>query len=141
MRSFHSTTAWEKLLNSAVNVGIVLILFLPLWLWLDTTITVKKMALIALFFTLKLGILFFNQNRSLGMMLTKTYWKEKYPLRHQLIQAVLYTLSFSTLLWWVYFPFDLFLANMLLIQLPTVLRTGTTFHGYVAGRMVTVKRG
>src|SRR3989338_7299226 len=105
MRSFHSTTAWEKLLNSAVNVGIVLILFLPVWLWLDTTIMVKKMGLITLFFIFKLGLIFFNQNRSLGMMLTKTYWKKKYPLRHKLIHAVLYTLSFSTRLWWVYFPF------------------------------------
>ena len=66
-------------------------------------------------------------------------WKEEYPLLNQFIHAVLYTLSFSTLLFWIYFPFDLFLVNILLIQLPSILLTGSTLHGYLAGKMTTIK--
>ena len=75
------------------------------------------------------------------MMILNIHWKEKYPLKNQLIHSVLYTASFSTLLFWVWFPLDLFLINMLLLQLPTILLTGTTFHGYLSGNMVTVKKG
>lgn len=134
------TTPIEKLLNSAINVIIVFIIFLPFLFFLESSIITKKILFIILFFLYKLIIIFFNGNRSIGMMITRTYWKKKYPLKNQLLHAVLYTLSFSTLLFWIFFPFDLFLINMLLIQLPSVILTGTTFHGYISGKMMTIKR-
>ncbi len=134
------TTPPEKLLNSAVNILVVFIILLPFLLFLEASIFTKKFLFISLFFLYKLTIIFFNGNRSLGMMITKTYWKKKYPLKNKILHAVLYTLSFSTLLFWVFFPFDLFLVNMLLIQLPSVILTGTTFHAYLSGKMMTVKK-
>lgn len=133
------TTPLEKLLNSAINVAAVFIIFLPFLIFLDTSLF-KKIIFIVLFLLYKLVIIFFNGNRSLGMIITKTYWKREYPLKNQLLHALLYTLSLSTLLFWIFFPFDLFLANMLLIQLPSIILTGTTFHRYISGNMVTVKK-
>jgi len=72
------------------------------------------------------------------MMIVKTYWKEDYPKINQIIYAVLYTASFATLFIWIWFPFDLFLFNMIFLQLPCVLLTGTTLHGYLSGGMTTV---
>ena len=135
------TTPLEKLLNSAINVMVVFIFFLlPFPIILDFTLFLKKFIFICLFFLYKLIVIFFNGNRSVGMMITQTYWKKKYPIANQLIHAALYTLSFSTLLFWIFFPFDLFLINMLFIQLPSIILTGTTFHGYLAGNMTTVKK-
>ena len=139
MKIARPTTALEKLLNSAINVALAFVIVLPLWLLVDSSFMVKRILFLMLFLLLKLTVLFFHENRSPGMIITKTYWKEKYPLRNQLLHAVLYMLSFSTVLFWVYFPFDLLLINILLIQLPTVLKTGTTAHGYLAGKMFTVK--
>lgn len=135
----HPTKPLEKLLNSAINAALVFIIFSP-FLFSDLNSTFKKLIFISLFLLYKFIIVIFNNNRSVGMIITKTYWKEKYPLKNQIFHAILYTVSFSTLLFWVYFPFDLFLINMLLLQLPTIILKGTTFHGYLAGNMLTVKK-
>ncbi len=139
MVSTRLTTAAEKLLNSAINAGIAFLLFSPFWFLTEFTPLTKKVILIFFFFTLKLILIFWFNNRSPGMVITKTFWKKSYPWYNQLLHAALYTLSFSTMLFWIYFPFDIVLGNILLIQLPTVLKTGTTLHGYLAGKMVTVK--
>ncbi len=73
------------------------------------------------------------------MTIVGTYWAKDYPLKNQLIWLSLYTLSFSTLLFWVFFPFDLFLINMLCLQLPMILIKKTTLHGFLSGQMVTIK--
>lgn len=52
-----------------------------------------------------------------------------------ILYTFLYSLSFSTIVIWIFYPFDLLLFNLLFIQLPTVLLTGTTLHGYLSGRM------
>ena len=64
------------------------------------------------------------------------YWKKDYPIRQKLLHAVLYTLSFSTLLFWVFFPLDLFFVNMF-FQFLMVRFTQTTIHGYLSGKMFT----
>jgi hypothetical protein len=69
------------------------------------------------------------------MIILGIKWKEEYSLKQQLIYVFLYSLSFSTIVIWIFFPFDLLLFNLLFIQLPTVLLTGTTLHGFLSGRM------
>jgi hypothetical protein len=75
------------------------------------------------------------------MIILGSKWKKKYPFLNQFIYIILYTLSFSTLLFYVFFPFDLFLANMFLFQLPMVLIKKTTLHGFLSGNMAGVKEG
>ena len=81
----------------------------------------------------------FRRYRLLGMLALNSHWKTDYPIPSQLIHALLYSASFSTLLFWVWFPGDLLLLNLLCLQLPSVLATGTTLHGLLAGNMVDVK--
>ncbi|MBI2148143.1 hypothetical protein HYU23_00535 [Candidatus Woesearchaeota archaeon] len=134
-----NTTLFEKGLSSFINVVFVSIFFLP-FLFIDIPFLIKKFIFIFLFLLYKLILIYFLENKSIGMILIGSYWKENYPLKNQFIHAVFYTISFSTLLFWIYFPFDLFLFNMLFIQIPMILYKGTTMHGYLAGKMVTVKK-
>lgn len=69
------------------------------------------------------------------MILLNIHWKKDYSIKQQLLYVFLYTLSFSTIVIWVFFPFDLLIFNLLFIQLPTVLITGTTLHGFLSGKM------
>ncbi len=134
-----STNFLEKGINSLINVIAVFILFLVFVLLFDVTVREKKLIFILLLLVYQIAIILFNKNVSLGMTITKTRWKKEYSLYNQFIHAALYTASFSTLLFWVYFPFDLFLFNILFLQIPTILLTGSTLHGYLAGKMTTVK--
>lgn len=133
------TTPFEKLLNSAINVCFILVVSLPLVFTSEISIIMKKIIVIILFLIYKIIIIIFNNNISIGMMITKTRWKEQYSLKNKIIHAILYTLSFSTLLFWIFFPFDLFLINIVLLQIPTLYLKGTTFHGYFSGNMRTIK--
>ena len=133
------TTPFEKACNSLINILFVVVLSFPFW-YTSFTLTIKKLIILLIFFLCKLIFIFFNKNRSLGMMLTNTEWKQRYPLNQQIFHALLYTSSFSTLLFWIYFPFDLFLLNMFFLQIPTLYFKKTTFHGYLAGNMVTIKK-
>jgi len=135
----HNVNIWEKLINSIINVSVVLIIFLPFYIFLGISILNKKLIFIFLFLLYKIGIILLNKNRSLGMLVTKTYWKKNYSLYHQFIHALLYTASFSTLLFWIIFPFDLFLVNMFFLQLPMMLKTNMTLHEYLAGKMEAIK--
>lgn len=73
------------------------------------------------------------------MRLLKIRWAKDYPLKERLIFAILYTASFATVVVWLFFPFDLLVFNLLFIQLPMVLATGYTLHGFLSGRMYGVK--
>ena len=131
------TNVFEKLATSAINVFFVLVIFLPFFFLVDDTLT-KKLILIVIFFGYNIAFLTFNQNRCLGMMILQTRYAKKYSKSQHIIYAVLYSLSFSTLLFWIFFPFDLFLFNMLLLQLPTVIIKKTTLHGYLSANITTV---
>jgi len=130
------TNWFDKLLASIINVFFVLIIFIPLSFLVNIN---WKLLLILIFFTYNLIFLLFNNNRCLGMVILGFRWKEDYPFLNQFLFIVLYTLSFSTLLFYFYFPLDLFLINMFLLQLPMVVIKKTTLHGFLAGKMLGVK--
>jgi len=129
-----NTNALQKLSVSVINTFFVVLLSIPFYfLW---GFTLKyKIVLVIIFLIYNLVFIFTTRNRCLGMIILGIYWKEEYPLKNQIIYAFLYTLSFSTVVIWIFFPFDLLLVNLLLIQLPFVLKTGTTAHGYFSGKM------
>ena len=129
------TNAFEKLLASIINVVIVFITYLPF----HFTNWKGSITFIVLFFLYNIIVLIANRNRCVGMILTKSHWAENYPFYKHFFYTFFYTLSFSTLFIWIYFPFDLFIFNMLLLQLPIVLITKTTLHGYLSGNLITVK--
>jgi hypothetical protein len=129
-----STSAKEKLLASVVNALVVAVLSLPfLMLWGFGT--QYRVALVILFFLYQLVVLVLPGRRSLGMRWTKAYWNRYYPILNHITYALLYSISFSTLVIWIVYPFDLLLVNLLCIQLPMVRATGYTLHGYLSGKM------
>ena len=129
-----NTNALQKLSVSIINVFFVLLLSIPSYIHYGFSVQ-YKLILVLIFLLYNLVFVFTTQNRCLGMILLNIYWKEDYPIKNQIIYVFLYTLSFSTAVIWVIFPFDLLLFNLLLIQLPFVLITGTTAHGYFSGKM------
>jgi hypothetical protein len=98
-----------------------------------------KIAVIAIFFVYNLGFALFNENRCLGMIIAKTSWQKEFSLFQKLVYTVLYTLSFSTIFFWVVFPFDLLLANLLILQLPLILLRQTTLHAFLSGKNKTIR--
>ena len=136
--AFRETTPLEKLLTSFVNVAIAFLFLLPCF-FLELPFFYVKLIFIALFFLENLLAISFRNYRLPGMMIQNTHWKQHYSLAQQLTHAVLYTLSFSTVLFWIGFPGDLLLFNLLILQLPCVLLTKTTLHGLLSGNMVDVK--
>lgn len=135
---FRATTPLEKLLTSFVNVALIFPFLLPCFV-LGLPLIWIKLVSVALFFLENLLAIAFHDYRLPGMIVQKTHWKRHYSLAQQLIHAVLYTLSFATALFWIAFPGDLLLFNLLVLQLPCVLLTKTTLHGLLAGNMVDIK--
>lgn len=132
-----NTTVFEKLGASIVNVLVALAIFSPFY-FVVNDVLMQKLLLIGIFFLVTLLALFFNNNRGVGMTVMDTsYVRKRISLKRHFVYNVLYTLSFATLLFSFYFPFDLFLFNMLVIQLPTIYFTGTTMHGLLAGYVGT----
>jgi hypothetical protein len=129
-----NTNAFQKLSVSIINTIFVFILSLPFYFIFGFT-TTFKIIFILIFFLYNLSFIFLTNNRCLGMIVLNIKWKEDYPIRQQILYTFLYTLSFSTIVIWIYFPFDLLIFNLLFIQLPTVLLTGSTLHGYLSGKM------
>jgi len=125
-------------LISAINV-IVAFIFASPFLLFDISTVQFKLIIVALFFAENLEAILFRRYRLLSMLALNSHWKTDYPISRQLTHALLYSASFSTLLFWFWIPGDLLLLNLLCLQLPSVLATGTTFHGLLAGNMVDVK--
>ena len=123
--------------SSIINVAIVLILSLPIVILFGANLF-WKMATILIFFLYNLTFRVFGkftQNRSVGMVITGRSWINDYPKKRHLLYSIFYTVSFATLFFWVWFPFDIFLLNIFLVQIPFILVTGTTFHGWLGGKM------
>ncbi len=128
------TTALEKLLVSLINTLPVVICSLPfLVLW--GFVIEYRIALAIIFLTQQLIIVFTPHRRSLGMIILNVSWNKTYTVFSHLIYALLYSLSFSTIVFWVVFPFDVLILNLLFVQLPMVYFTGYTLHGYLSGKM------
>jgi len=131
------TNVWQKLLPSVLNAIFVGLITLPVW-FLNFELGRIKVTIISAFFLYTILFIFFKNGRDPGMIIFKTYWKRNYHFWRKLIYSVLYTASFSTLFFSFWFSFDLLIFNLFLIQLPCVLISGTTFHGWISGGMETV---
>lgn len=132
-----NTTVFEKILPSLLNTLLILTVSSPL-LYLFGPNLEWKFSCIAAFYILQ--VLDTHERlsfRCFGMRVFGTVWARKYGRLQRNFYSILYTLSFSTLFFFVFFPFDLFLVNMLCLQLPAILITGTTLHGCLAGGMRT----
>jgi len=128
------TGALDKFLVSVINLAIVIIPTIPFWF-----IGYWQIALVVFFLTYQVVVAFTKTGQSVGMRLLNIRWAKDYPIRNRLIFAVLYSASFATIVIWIFFPFDLIIFNLLLIQLPMVLVTGYTLHGFLSGKMYGVK--
>jgi hypothetical protein len=132
------TTIFEKLIPTLINCVVVFgislyFINLPYATWALITVV--------LFLFYNLFFLFFNKNICLGMILMGTRWKKRVSFHNELLYVFLYTLSFSTIFMKIWFPLDVLLINLIFLQLPTILVTGTTFHGFVSGNKAsTVKK-
>jgi len=134
MMQNQNTHALQKLSVSIINTIFVVLLSLPFYFLFGFS-TTYKVILVLIFFLYNLSFIFLTKNRCLGMIILHFHWKKVYPIKQQVLYVFLYTLSFSTIVIWILFPFDLLIFNLLFIQLPTVLLTGSTLHGYLCGRM------
>ena len=133
-------TSVDKFMSSIINAIVVFLFFLPVLIFFDFSILVKKIIFIVFMVIYRILFIVINENRSIGMILMGTYWEKRYPLSKQILHAILYTVSFSTLLFWIFFPFDLFLINLLLFQLLSMKLTGMTLQEYLSGGMQGVKK-
>jgi len=134
----YPTTLPEKIIPSIINAGAVIILATP-FLFARPNFMAWRFILIAVFFSYTLFFLIFFKNRCLGMMIMHTYWDTNYKFTQHLTYDVLYSLSFASLIIWLWFPFDLFIINMLLFQLPILILKKTTLHGLISGNLKTIK--
>ena len=132
------TNVFEKLGVSVINAAIAFIISSPFYFLWGSGIGWRVSVIVA-FFVIEFIFFIFGHDRDIGMRVVKSKWKGRYSLWRHFIYNIFYTLSFSTLFFCIWFPFDMFLFNMFFIQLPMVLATGTTLHGYLAGTQ-TVKR-
>jgi hypothetical protein len=136
---YRRTNAAEKLLTSLINALVAVLASLP-FLLLDLSLREYQCLLLALFLIENLVAALWGDHRLPGMRLQGTVWQRPYPLPQRLLHALLYSASFATAVFWIWFPGDLLVVNLLLIQLPCVRLTGTTLHGWLAGDMVDLKR-
>lgn len=131
-----NTNAFYKLLQSVINVLATFILVLPFLLIYGISLK-WKIYWIAIFFLYNL-FFEFAYGRCLGMTMFGTQYETKKSSSEKILYITLYTVSFSTLLFYIWFPFDLLIFNLLFLQLPCVLLTGTTVHGFLSGGIKTV---
>ena len=98
-----NTNALEKLAVSILNTFFVILVSFPFYFAYGFTIK-YRIILVIIFLFYNLLFVFTTKNRCLGMIILNIYWREEYPLKNQVIYALLYTLSFSTLVIWIFFP-------------------------------------
>ncbi len=133
------TNIFEKLSASIINISVVSIASLPFYGMYGYGLIYKLIVLI-IFFVYSLLFMFIKKGRDVGMIAVGSYWQERYSVSQRIIYIILYTLSFSTILFWLLFPLDLLIVNLCFLQLPVVLLKGTTLHGYLSGNMTTAKK-
>lgn len=131
------TTAFEKLLTSAINVLATLLVSFLFYPFIGSSLYLRLLCILS-FFILNFLFLLIH-NKAIGMMIIGSHFEREPELKEILVYCILYSISFSSLLFYIFIPFDIFVLNMLLIQLPTVKKTGTTLHGVLAGNLRTIK--
>ena len=117
-------TTLKKATASAVNVSIVFIATSPIYYFLG--INAWRLCCLALFFGYNIVL----SRRCLGQRIARTYQNEPTSAAY----AALYTASTATLLFWLWVPLDLALANGIFLQLPCLMIWGNTPHGLLAQR-------
>lgn len=139
MGHFHvrRTTVMEKAIPSLINAVLAFGIATPLLLIYGSGLA-WRWSVVVIFALYEFAMVSLFKDRCLGMKIMDTYWEKDYSLWQHLRYNVLYTLSFATLLISLWVPFDLLFVNLIFVQLPMVLITGTTLHGYVGG-METVR--
>ncbi|MEK7588224.1 MAG: hypothetical protein AAB438_00205 [Patescibacteria group bacterium] len=125
----------EKVRNSVVHILILGIIFYPVTFFIKDIFLLKILFLLLVFIA-QIVFVFLNNGRTLSHVIFKTYHKEKYKNWQWLVWSIFYTVSVASILFWVYFPFDLLILN-LIIQYITYLIAGTTLHQLLAGKMIT----
>ena len=123
----------NKLFASIVNVILTFILSLPFFFLYGNT-QKWKVGWIFIFFIYNLVL----YRKCPGMVLVKTHYEKQRTLPQVIFYTILYTLSFSTLIFYIWFPFDLLIFNLLVLQLPSILLTGNTLHGLLSGNIKTL---
>lgn len=73
------------------------------------------------------------------MIIIKTKYERDKSFLELLIYVIFYTISFASILFYIWIPFDLLLVNLVIIQLPIILVKETTFHGFIAGNIRTLR--
>jgi hypothetical protein len=114
----------KKATASAVNVFIVFAGTSPIYYLAG--LNTWRVSCIGLFFLYTLLL----SRRCLGQRIARTYQNQPTNVAF----AAMYTASTATLLWWIWVPLDLALANGLFVQLPCLALRGNTAHGLLAGR-------
>ncbi len=131
-----NTNVVYKLLQSVVNVLVTFIFTLPFLFVYGITIE-WKISWITIFFLYNLFFEFIY-GRCFGMILFNTHYEARKLPIEKVVYIMLYTASFSTILFYIWVPFDLLVFNLLILQLPCILLTGTTLHGFLSGGIKTV---
>lgn len=133
-----NTTIIEKAVPSLINTGFVFFILSPFIVFYGFTLGIRC-ALVCLFLLVQIVDTHTrSQFRCIGMRALGSYWAHNYSSRQKLLYSILYSASFATLVFYVYIPLDIFVVNMLLVQLPCIMLTGTTLHGFLAGNMQSV---
>lgn len=127
-----STNPLEKATASLINAIFAFGLATPFLIAWGPTLH-WKISVIALFALYETFVLLVYRDRCFGMQLLNMYYKYPFKKHDHVLYSLFYTLSFATCLIYVSFPLDLLLINILFVQLPVVLLTGTTLHGWLSG--------
>jgi len=117
-------TTLKKATASAVNVSVVFTATSPIYYFAG--VDWWRGSCLVLFFGYNLLL----RRRCLGQYFARTYQDEPTSVAY----AALYTASTATLLFWLWLPLDLALANGLMLQLPCLMIWGNTPHGLLARR-------
>ncbi len=126
------TTALEKVSASAINAVFAFGLATPFLIAWGPTLA-WKLSVVGLFALYELFVFLVYKDRCFGMQILNMYHKYRFRKRDHILYSALYAVSFSTCLIYVWFPLDLLLINIFFVQLPCVLMTGTTLHGWLSG--------
>ena len=131
------TSILEKLIPSLINAALVFALSLPFYFWFGFGLKWKISAILIFYILQVIDTHESVSFKCFGMRIFGSVWEKRYSRFQRNLYSILYTLSFSTLFFYIYSPFDLFLANMFLLQIPSILISHTTFHGLMAGGLKT----
>lgn len=126
------TTALEKVTASAINAVFAFGCATPFLIAWGPTLS-WKISVVVIFALYEALVFSLYKDRCFGMQILNMYHKYRFNKHDHILYCIFYALSFSSCLIYIWFPFDLLLVNIFFVQLPVVLMTGTTLHGWLSG--------